>query len=336
MRKGRYHYKGGIAQCALMLGLLALFSGCGDPGIEPEQKMTESRKSAVLNCPQPEAEGVLSGERVLDLGNHMVAYYESREEIDSAYTMHGAEEFEGERYIAIHDLDYDAVWYLPDVYGRVLEISVEEPVGLSLRYAPDGGEDIHRVRIPIYFYERDEGEPLDFDGAVHGRKSIFGAQEGLEDRPDGCVWNIWEEAFSAGETEYTIRFERISPIYNPGYIYCAKDMYIWLDGMWRKARRLERVYSGTDFYDIPGEDEYPYLDGYRELVYSQGEVAQENRIEKDFYEEDAFWFAEECVRSADYRGSVRLYPDYPEWEKAETITGGIVINKYVRVVSETE
>ena len=287
---------------------------------------------------------------------------------------------------------------------------------------------------------------LDFDRYVHKEKSIFGAQEGLETDAGDNPWKVWEKTFSVGEEEYTILFERISPIYNPGYesgevqadyclsvrdgeehilsrqmiahypvayeeaywlidfsgdgfldvafctdvymggkngswsslrmliwnedtgcyeeseigradnmpvwnrdtaslvvcadmrgnIYCAKDMYAWLDGKWQKTGRLERVYSETEFLNIPGEEKYPYSDGYRELVYSGGEVTEEHRIEEDFYEEDAFWFEEGCVWSANYKGGIRLYPKWPEWEKVETPTGGIVISKYIRAVSGTE
>ncbi len=432
------------AQAALMLGLLALLAGCGDYGDAPEPEAAKARRAAAPDL--PEAENVLGGGQVLDLGNHMVACYKLREEIDSVYTGHWKEKFAGERYIAIHDLDYDSVWYLPDVYGKILEISVQEPVGVSLRYIPDGGRDVRQVCVPIYFYERDAGETLDFDQYVHGEKSIFGAQEGLEAGPADGAWGIWEETFFVGEAEYTVLFERISPVYNPGYefggmqadyclsvrdgegytlsrqmivhypvayeevywlmdfsgdgfsdvafctdlyqggkngswsslhmliwdqdscryeergtdredslhvwnrdmsslvvcsdlrdrTYCAKDMYVWLDGMWQRTRRLLRVYSETDFYDIPGEGVYPRSDGYRELIYSDGEVAQENQIEEDFYEEDAFWFAEECVWSANYEGSVRLYPQWPEWEQVEMSAGGIVINKYVRADSGAE
>lgn len=119
-------------------------------------------------------------------------------------------------------------------------------------------------------------------------------------------------------------------------IYCAKEMYVWMDGQWQRTRRLERVYSETEFHDIPGVGEYPYSDGYRELIYGDGETVEENRIEADFYEKDAFWFEEECIWSANYKGGVRLYPDWPEWEQVKTTVGGIVINKYVRGVQDTD
>lgn len=282
--------------------------------------------------------------------------------IGSGKRSHWREKFAGERYIAIQDLAYGAVWYLPDVYGEVLEISVREPVGVSLRYAPDGGGDVRQVCVPIYFYERDAEGVLDFDQFVHGEKSVFGAQEGLEASPADGAWRIWEETFSVGEAEYTVLFERISPVYNPGYEFGEMQADYCLsvrDGegytlSWQMIVHYPVVYeevhwlmdfSGdgfsdvafcTDFYDIPEQGVYPRSDGYCELIYSNGEVAQENRIEKDFYEEDAFWFAEECVWSANYKGSVRMYPEWPEWEEVETATGGIVINKYVRAASGAE
>lgn len=57
----------------------------------------------------------------------------------------------------------------------------------------------------------------------------------------------------------------------------AKDMYAQTDGQWQKIKRQERVYSETEFYDIPGEGEYPYPDGYRELIYSDGEPVEKQK-----------------------------------------------------------
>ena len=62
--------------------------------------------------------GLLSGDEVLDLGSHMVAYHVPREEIDHEYGFRIREAFQGAFYIAIHDLDSDTVWYLPDTYGN--------------------------------------------------------------------------------------------------------------------------------------------------------------------------------------------------------------------------
>lgn len=433
-----------IVQFMIILGFLLLLSGCSDRGVETEQKPKGQQEQGASGLPQSEAESILSGEQVLDLGNRMVAYYEPREQIDTDFTWQLRETFAGERYIAIHDLDRDVVWYLPDVYGKLLEIRVEESLGVSLRYVRDAGEDAQEVCVPVFFYERDEDKALDFAPYASDRKAVFGSQEGLEAGADSRAWEVWEETFSVGEDEYTVLFERVSPIYDPGYecggvladyclsvqdgeghtisrqmiahypvdyeeaywlidfsgdgfpdvafctdvymggkngswsslrilvwdedtgryeergvgrahdlpvwnvdmaslvvcsdmrdrIYYAKDMYAWLDGEWQKTRRLERVYSETEFYDIPGVGEIPYLDGYRELIYFDGEEVQENQIAEDFYEEDAFWFGEECVWSVNYKDGIRLYPDGPEWEKVETVMGGITVNKYIRNAAE--
>jgi hypothetical protein len=70
------------------------------------------------------------------------------------------------------------------------------------------------------------------------------------------------------------------------------------------------------------------------LVCLGGEPVEEKRIEKDFYEEDAFWSDTECIWSEKYKNSVRLYPVRPEWENVTTVIGGVSIEKYIRVVSE--
>lgn len=45
----------------------------------------------------------------------------------------------------------------------------------------------------------------------------MGGQEGLEAGEGALPRKVWEETFSAEGEEYTILFERVSPIYNPGY-----------------------------------------------------------------------------------------------------------------------
>lgn len=51
---------------------------------------------------------------------------------------------------------------------------------------------------------------------------------------------------------------------------------------------------------------------------------------------DAFWFEESCIWSDNYKNGIKLYPDWPEWEKVETEVGGIILQKYVRAVSGTD
>lgn len=107
-----------------------------------------------------------------------------------------------------------------------------------------------------------------------------------------------------------------------------------MDEGWQRTGRLERVYSETEFYEMPGKGMFPYPDGYRELVYSGGELAEGKRLEKDFYEEDAFWSDTECIWSERYKSSVLLYPVWPEWEEVTTVIGKTSIEKYIRVVSK--
>lgn len=141
----------------LIICLSFLSFGCEKPREETElyNIALKSRKQEswdeTTHSPRPETESILQEAAVLDLGDHMIAYYMPREEIDTAYTRHWAETFQGERYIAIRDLDHETVWYLPDIYGRLLEMEAEENAGLSLQYIPEGSEVIQEVHIPICF-----------------------------------------------------------------------------------------------------------------------------------------------------------------------------------------
>ena len=84
--------------------------------IAVEIRQQESRDATT---PLP---GLLSGNEVLDLGNHIVAYHVPKEEIDREHGLLVCKTFQGASYIAIRNLDSDTVWYLPDVYGRIIEI----------------------------------------------------------------------------------------------------------------------------------------------------------------------------------------------------------------------
>lgn len=433
----------------LILCILFMFSGCGNlesrtgqgsPDFYQDVRQQAGGDAAADSLPK--AEELLKEDQLLELGDHMAACHVPREEVEKGYGFRVREAFQGTYYIAIRDLDSDSVWYLPDVYGRIIEMA-EAPAGVCLRYIPDGSEEIREERIPLYSPGRDEGKGIDIYSLCPREKVIIGAWQGLEAGTEALPRKVWEESFRMEEEIYTVLFERVSPVYDPGYetgeidadyrltvrdgkenvlsrqtifhypvafeevywlmdfsgdgfsdiafctdiyrgsggawsvldiliwnaeagcyeeksidgagslhlwnpdisslvvcadendnIYWAKEMYAWVDEGWQRTGRLERVYSETEFYEMPGRGMFPYPDGYRELVYSGGELAEEKRLEKDFYEEDAFWSDTECIWSERYKSSVLLYPVWPEWEEVTTVIGKTSIEKYIRVVSK--
>lgn len=434
---------------ALILCILFMCSGCGNiesqtgqgsPDLYQDARQQADGDAAADSLPETEA--LLKEDQVLELGDHMAVCHIHREEVEKGYGRRVHEAFQGTYYIAIRDLDSDSVWYLPDVYGRIIEMA-EEPAGVSLRYIPDGSEEIEEVRIPLYSPEWEEGKGIDIYPLCPREKVIIGAWQELDAGTEALPRKVWEESFRMEGETYTVLFERVSPVYDPGYEtgeidadyrltvrdgeenilsrqtvfhypvafeevhwlidfsgdgfsdiafctdiyrgsggawsvldiliwnaeagcyeekridglgslhlwnpdmsslvvcadendigYWAKEMYAWVEGEWQRIGRFERVYSETEFYEMPGRGMFPYSDGYRELVCLGGEPVEEKRIEKDFYEEDAFWSDTECIWSEKYKNSVRLYPVWPEWEKVTTVNGGTSIEKYIRVVSE--
>lgn len=105
------------------------------------------------------------------------------------------------------------------------------------------------------------------------------------------------------------------------------EMYSFLDGAWRRVRRLQ-VYYAEDEYTVDGE---LVSLGYIELIYSESGNVVEKRILEKNAEVDAIWFDEESVWSRYNVENLKLYPEFPEWEEIEANVNGIELLKYVSI-----
>lgn len=161
-----------------------------------------------------------SGDSVIDLGNHVVAYRISvDEEILSRFGSVGS--FSGSDYIAICPIPFNEIYrtdtciqYLPDVYGNIMEMRVEDSGELYIRYADAGSDQEKEVWIPIYLPSREE-KTIDLTEDFHSGLSrrIASGQEGLKAGEEGFRRTVWTERFQAGGQSYEVVFDRVSPIY---------------------------------------------------------------------------------------------------------------------------
>lgn len=155
---------------------------------------------------------------VIDLGNHIIAYYiPNNENFSSSYGYY-ANDFTGDNYIAIHDIEQNEIFYFPDIYEDIVDIKMKDSGELYIRYADKNSDQIEEVYIPVNFSDwiDDDIDIISFDNDCG--KLILSSQEGLQSGDAAFLQTVWTETFSFGEQMYEVAFERISPIYDLGLI----------------------------------------------------------------------------------------------------------------------
>lgn len=102
------------------------------------------------------------------------------------------------------------------------------------------------------------------------------------------------------------------------------EMHSFLEGEWKRVRRLEVCYSEDEL----NEDGKPVFQGFRELYYSvEGELTEEREVELHS-EAGAPWFDRESVWSGKNTANLKLFPEDPEWSLGDFEVGGIEVYKY--------
>lgn len=170
---------------------------------------------------ESDAAGFFGGDSTIDLGNHVVAYRISADEkILSRFGSVGS--FSGSDYIAVCPIPINeigragtCIQYLPDVYGNIMEMRVENFGELYIRYADAGSDQEKEVWIPIYLPSQEENmmDVTDYEHMLPGRR-IESGQEGLKAGEAGFRRTVWTERFQAGGQSYEVVFDRVSPIYD--------------------------------------------------------------------------------------------------------------------------
>ena len=92
------------------------------------------------------------------------------------------------------------------------------------------------------------------------------------------------------------------------------DMYALVDGQWQRIRRLVPEYE----IDEVG---FPWIVGYREIFFQDGQVQEERYLEESDLE-GSIWFDDEHMVDLDTFGS--------EWTSVSETIGGMTIDKEVR------
>ena len=212
---------------------------------------TESRKTEILENGTENRENILTDRNVIDLGNHIIAYFTSSDIY--GYSLKG-------EYLAIHDLVGNKVLYLPDVYEEVYDMAIEENEGIFISYSGAEENSIQEVHIPVQFpiqtntvYEINPINPMGMKMLTELKGDIRACVEKLPK----LIWKentVWE-----GRT-YEITFERTSPVYlNPQSAsgrtyadYCLtvkdeEDNIVSEQILVNYAVAYEEVYWFTDF-----------------------------------------------------------------------------------------
>ena len=189
-------------------------------GICSQHKETD--RSSPQEAVQPETispETIFTNNNVIDLGNHIIAYYTPNDENFSSSYGYYANDFIGDNYIAIHDIEQNEIFYFPDIYEDIVEIKMEDSGELYIQYADNNSNQIEEVHIPVNFSDwigTDYIDILSLDNDCG--KLILSSQEGLQSGEAVIPQAVWAETFSIGEQTYEVTFERISPIYDFGLI----------------------------------------------------------------------------------------------------------------------
>ena len=224
-----------IAACVASM-ILMLFAGC--------KEKKEITVSPLTMHKEIQEEGIFTDNNVVDLGNGMIACYVPNDRgMESDFgpdpnrrvgyyiaIMTADLDMAPEAYYEIAS-DHDSIGsiyspnelqYLPDIYGTIKEMRMEDSGKLYIRYEDLTSGNMEEVSIPICFPSRIEGELIVIDDAgtyeengrtyTH-RKRIKSDQEGLLSGEEVFPITAWVESFSFEGQSYEIILERITPLY---------------------------------------------------------------------------------------------------------------------------
>ena len=176
------------------------------------QEETLQRESVLQN-------NIFTDDNIIDLGNHIIAYrVPNNESISNQYGSF-ANKFTGHNYVAVHDIDQNEIFYLPDIYENITKIKVEDTGELSIQYADCKSGQMEEVHVPIVFSRwlaPDAVDVMSFENRCG--KLIISSQNELQSDKIGLPETVWTEKALFGEEMYEITFERISPVYDIGLI----------------------------------------------------------------------------------------------------------------------
>ena len=213
----------GVMLCICFFAGVLSGCGAGESSLLEESSLVEDSNTATSE-EGGSSQDIFADNSIVDLGSNCIAYPVPNGEIMSDIFMPD-ENFTGDRYIAIYALDFCSsvssdgdIYYLPDVYGNITEMKMEESGQLYLQYEASASGETEEVRIPFYFPARTTGDFLEMDDYAsyeHYKKQIQASQKGLlADEETVFPQTVWTEVLQVGDERYEAVFERVSPIYN--------------------------------------------------------------------------------------------------------------------------
>lgn len=163
---------------------------------------------------------IFDGGKKIDLGNQIVAYRVPNSR-GSDSILGDDKHFTGDYYIALQvdNMDegntygYDEILYLPDIYGIITEMKMEESGELYIQYRESVEGNEKEVWIPLHFGSGNKDTIEILSGR---RKGIFSEQNGLRDGESVFPQTVWTKSFLYEDRMYEIEFQRISPVYHLG------------------------------------------------------------------------------------------------------------------------
>lgn len=194
---------------AIMAICMALERGC-----DRFQAAGESDSEETVSV--AETRDIFSEVPVYETNNGFAIYRTNDREMDCDY--------EGD-YLAVQDLESGDIIYLPDSYGRILDVKVESG-GVQVRYADRKETEIREERIPICFSAREESTDI---YPYCEKKVLVQREEGLALELEELPRRVWRENVRSGEDSYELVFERVSPGYRKLFVEACQ---------WRADYRL--------------------------------------------------------------------------------------------------
>lgn len=191
-------------------------SGAGEGISQEDYASQEPEYREDARSDELAAGDIFSEVSVYETDNGFAVYRTNDREMDCDY--------EGE-YLAVQDLESGDIIYLPDSYGRILDVKVESG-GVQVRYADREETEIREERIPICFSAREE--TIDIYPYCE-KKVLVQREEGLVLELEELPRLVWRENVRSGEESYELVFERVSPGYRKLFVEACQ---------WRADYRL--------------------------------------------------------------------------------------------------
>ena len=243
----RKHYLIVIAAICIAVG-----TGCGGPKMAEKPKaVPDEPAEETISGEYTSQEDIFLGQKVQDIfedapiyetDNKFAVYRTNDREMDSDY--------EGD-YLAIQDLENEETIYLPDFFGRILDMRVEDG-GVELWYIDQEDAEQQEIRIPLHFSTRDMATDI---YPYCEEKVLVQKEEGLALELEELPLLVWKEGLKGRDETYELTFERISPIYRKLYI---EDGRLFADYCLTVKDETGNIISSQIIanYQVPYEEAY--------------------------------------------------------------------------------